>query len=95
MLSTGLRLALPVVALLLLIDFALALQTLLDDFAVQHAKEAAAKTEAKPLTILCLITEAGVVEAQFAERLAQRLEVAVVHGIKPAEHHRLRFLVAG
>src|SRR5262249_39718192 len=77
------------------LQLALALQALLDDLAVPPAEEAAAEAEAEALAGFGLVGKAGVVEPQLAERLAERLEVAVLDRVQPAEDHRLRLLVAG
>src|SRR4029077_15757552 len=56
--------------------------------------EAAAEAEAQPLAVLGGVAEAGVVELQPGQRLAQRLELVVVYRVQAAEAHRLRLLVA-
>jgi hypothetical protein len=69
-------------------------EPLLDDLEVQQAEEAAAEAEAERGAGLHLVGEAGVVEAQLADRVAQLLEVGGVDREQAAEHHRLDFLVA-
>ena len=53
------------------------------------------KPKPRPSLTLRLIGEAGVVEPQLAEGLAQVLEIVVVDRVEAAEDHRLRLLVAG
>ena len=76
------------------IEIEFALQPLLDDLEMQQAEKAAAEAEAERGGRLHLIGEAGVVEAQLADRRAQILEVGGVDGKQSAEHHRLRRLEA-
>ena len=67
------------------VELGFAFQPLLDDLAVQHAEEAAAEAEAQALAGLGLELEAGIVELQLGQRLAQLLEVVVVDGIQAAD----------
>ena len=53
------------------IELAVALQALLDDLAVEHSQKAAAEAEAEAFADFRLIGEAGIVELQLAQRLAQ------------------------
>ena len=62
---------------------------------MQQAEEAAAIAEAERGRRLHLVGEAGVVEAQLADRGAQILEIGGVDREQAAEHHRLRRLEAG
>ena len=77
------------------VEVELALQPLLDDLEMQQAEEAAAVAEAERGRGLHLVGEAGVVEAQLADRGAQILEIGGVDREQAAEHHRLRRLEAG
>ena len=69
-------------------------QPLLDDLEVEQAEEPAAEAEAERGAGFHLEAEAGVVEAQLRDALAQLLEVGGVDREQPAEHHRLDFLEA-
>ena len=62
---------------------------------MEQAEEAAAEAEAERGAALHLEAEAGVVEAQPGDAVAQLLEVGGVDREQAAEHHRLDFLVAG
>ena len=64
-------------------ELAVAFQALLNDLAVEHAQKAAAEAEAQPLAILGLIGEAGIVELQLAERLAQLSKSLLLIGYRP------------
>src|SRR5262249_24505447 len=46
------------------LQFAVALEALLDDFAMEHAQKAAAKAEAQSFAAFRLVRKAGIVEAQ-------------------------------
>ena len=70
-------------------------QPLLDDLEVEQAEEAAAEAEAERGAGLHLEAEAGVVEAQLVEAVAELLEVGGVDREQAAEHHRLDLLEAG
>ncbi len=76
------------------VEIVFAGQPLLDDFQMQEAQEPAAKAEAERGGAFHLVGEAGVVEPQLADALAQLLELGGVDREQPAEHHRLDFLVA-
>ena len=66
------------------VDVGLLLEPLLHDLHVQQAQEAAAKAEAQGVARLRLEVEAGVVDRQLVERVAQLLEVlAVATGYRP------------
>src|SRR5690606_11749822 len=69
------------------VEVELAREPLLDDLEVQQAEEAAAEPEAERGRALHLETEAGVVEAQAGDGLAQLLEVGGVDREQAAEHH--------
>ena len=73
----------------------LALQPLLDDLHVQQTEKAAAETEPERGGRLGLVVEAGVVEHQLLERVAQPLILVRVGRIDAGEHHRLDVAVAG
>ena len=77
------------------VEVVLALEALLDDLEVEQAEEAAAEAEAEGGGGLHLEGEAGVVEAQLLDGVAQRLEVGGVDGEEAAEDHRLGGLEAG
>ena len=70
-------------------------QPLLDDLEVEQAEEAAAEAEAQRGAGLHLEAEAGVVEAQLVEAVAELLEVGGVGREQAAEDHRLDQLEAG
>jgi hypothetical protein len=69
-------------------------QPLLDDLEVKEAQEAAAEAEAQGGGRLHLEAEAGVVEPELGEAVAQFLEVGGVGREQAAEHHRLHLLEA-
>ena len=77
------------------VDIELALQPLADDLEMEQPEKAAAEAEAERGGGLHLVGEARVVEAELADRLAQRLELGCIDREQPAEHHRLRRLEAG
>ena len=77
------------------VEVEFARQPLLNDFEVQQAEKAAAKAEAQRHRGLGLVFEAGVVEAQFGEAVAQPLVIGRVGREQAAEHHRLHRLEAG
>ena len=62
---------------------------------MQQPEKAAAEAEAERGGGLHLIGEARIVEAELADRLAQRLELARIDRKQAAEHDRLRRLEAG
>ena len=70
-------------------------QPLLDDLEVEEAEEAAAEAEAERGAGLHLEAEAGVVEAQLVEAVAELLEVGGVDREQAAEDDRLDQLEAG
>ena len=70
-------------------------QPLLDDLEVEEAEEAAAEAEAQRRAGLHLEAEAGVVEAQLGEEVAQLLEIGGVDREEAAEDDRLDLLEAG
>ena len=71
------------------------LQPLLDDLQVKQPQEAAAEAEAQGRRCLRLEMEAGVVEGQLAQAVAQMLESGGVGREQAAEHHRDGRLEAG
>ena len=62
---------------------------------MQQPEKAAAKAEAERGRGLHLIAEAGIVEPELADRLAQILELGCIDREQAAEHYRLRRLEAG
>ncbi len=62
---------------------------------MQEAEKAAAKAEAQRRRGLGLVFEAGVVEAQFGEAVAQPLVIGGIGREQAAEHDRLHRLEAG
>ncbi len=77
------------------VDAELAVQPLADDLEMEQAQEAAAEAEAESGRRLGLEGEARIVQMQFAQRLAQLLELGGIHREEAAEHHLLRRLEAG
>ena len=77
------------------VEVELARQPLLDDLEVQQAEKAAAEAEAERRRGLRLVDEAGVVEAQFGEAVAQPLVIGGIGREQAAEHDRLHRLEAG
>ena len=73
----------------------LAGQPLLDDLEVQEAEKPAAETETERRRSLRLVFEAGVVEAQLGEALAELFVIGRVDREEAAKHHRLHRLEAG
>ena len=70
-------------------------QPLLDDFQVQQAEKAAAEAETERRRGFRLVDEAGVVEAQFREAVAQLFVIGGIGREQAAEHDRLHRLEAG
>jgi hypothetical protein len=70
-------------------------QPLLDDLEVEQAEEAAAEAEAERGAGLHLEAEAGVVEAQLGDAIAQLLEIGGVDREQAAEDDRLDSLKPG
>ena len=70
-------------------------EAFLNDLQVEEAQEPAAKAKAKRGGAFHLEGEGGIVEAQFADALAQFLKVSRIHGEEAAEDHGLDFLIAG
>ena len=68
----------------------LAGQPLLDDLQVQQAEEAAAEAEAERGGGLRLVVEAGVVQPQLGQAVAQLLEIVGIDRIQAAPDHRDR-----
>ena len=77
------------------VEVELALQPLLDDLEMQQAEEAAAEAEAERCGAFRLVDEAGVVEMQLGQALAQFLELGGVDREQAAEHDRQARLEAG
>ena len=61
---------------------------------MQQAEKAAAETKTQRLRHLGLELQCGIVQLQFGQRIAQRLEVVRFDRIQPGEHLRLHFLEA-
>ena len=70
-------------------DVVLALQPLLDDLHVQQAQEAAAEAEAQGVGGFRLEGEAGVVELQFFQGVAESSNSVLSAGVEIAEDHLL------
>src|SRR5579863_6013589 len=77
------------------IETKFALQTLLDDFHVQQAKETAAKAEAESNRTLGLEEKGRIVEAKFFERLPQHRVLVGIHGVESREDHGLDVFESG
>src|SRR5258708_30130393 len=77
------------------IEVELALQSFAHDLKMQETKEATAKSKAERSGGFHLIGEAGIVQVQLAERLAQVFEERRIDRKEAAEHHLLRRLEAG
>ena len=73
----------------------LALEALADDLHVQQAEEAAAEADAQGVGGLGLEGEAGVVELELVEGVAQVGQLVAVDRVEPAEDHGLGVPVAG
>ncbi|MPL67355.1 hypothetical protein SDC9_13046 [bioreactor metagenome] len=76
------------------IEVIFALQPVAHHFEVQKTKEAATEAEAERRRGLHLVAERGVVQREFLDRVAQRLEIIRIDREEAAEHHRLRRLEA-
>ena len=76
------------------VEVELALQPLLHDLHVQQAEEAAAEPEAERGGRLRLVLQAGVVEPELLQGVAQVLVLVGLGRIEPREHHRLDLPVA-
>ena len=76
-------------------DFVFAFQAFLDDLHVQQAEEAAAEAEAQGVGGFGLEGEAGIVEAQFFQGIAELRVFGVLAGVEIAEDHLLGRAVAG
>ena len=77
------------------VEVELALEPLLDDLEVQQAEKAAAEAEAQGRAALRLVLEAGVVEPQLAQAVAQIAVIVGVGRVHAAEHDRLARPEAG
>ena len=77
------------------VEVELALEPLLDDLHVEQAEEAAAEAEAERHRALRLEGEAGVVEVELLERLAQERVVLAAERVDAGEDEALGRLVAG
>ena len=77
------------------VEVELAIQPLLDDLEMQEPEKAAAKAEAQGAAALGLVLEAGIVEPELAEAVAQILVVRRIDREHAAEDHRLRRPEAG
>ena len=76
------------------IQVVFALKPVTDDLKVQKPQKPAAEAEPQGRRRLHLIAEAGVVQGQLLDGVAQGFEIVGVHREQPAEHHRLRRLEA-
>ena len=72
----------------------LSLQAFLHDLHVEQTEEPAPEAETERTRRLGRVGDAGVVQLQLLEALAQQFEVVAVDGEQPAEHHRLRIAIA-
>ena len=72
------------------VEVVLALEALLDDLHVEQAEEAAAEAEAERGRRLGLVDEAGVVEVELVERVAQLGVLVAAQRVDAGEDHRLR-----
>ena len=77
------------------VEVELALEALLDDLHVEQAEEAAAEPEPERDRALRRVGEAGVVEVELLERVAQQRVVLAADRIDPGEDQALGLLVAG
>ena len=76
------------------VEVELALQPLLHDLHVQQSQKAAAKAKAERGGRLRLVMEAGIVEPQLFQRVAQPFVLFRVGGIDAGKDHRLDVAVA-
>ena len=72
----------------------LTLQTLLHNFHVQQAQEAAAKTKAQRLRHLGFVMQRGIVELELFQRVAQLVVLAGFGRVQAGKHLRLNFFEA-
>ena len=77
------------------VEVDLALEALLDDFHVKEAEEAAAEAEAEGGGGFGFEGEAGVVELEFSQRLAQCAVLVGFDGVEAGEDHGLDVFKAG
>ncbi len=77
------------------VDVEFALEALLHDFHVQQAQKSAAEAESQRHGSFRLVEKCGVVQLQFAERVAQIFVIGRVHGIQAREDHGLDGLESG
>ena len=77
------------------VEVELALEALLDDLHVEQAEEAAAEPEPERDRALRRVGEAGVVEVELLERVAQERVVLAADRVDPGEDQALGLLVAG
>ena len=77
------------------VEIEFALQTLLNDFHVEQAEEAAAEAEAEGDGTFGLEEERRIVEAKFFEGFAQLGVLVGVDGVESGEDHGLDFFEAG
>ena len=76
------------------IEIGFLFESLLDDFHVQQAQEAAAKAKAECLAGFGFEFEAGVVDGESFQGVAEFFKVLPVGRVKPAEDHPLGLLIA-
>ena len=72
----------------------LALEPLPHDLHVEETQEAASEPEAQRARRLGLVGDARIVQPQPLERLSEVRVVVAIDWVQPAEHHRLRVLIA-
>ena len=77
------------------VEVELALEALLDDLHVEQAEEPAAEPEAERDRALRLVGEAGVVEVELLERVAEERVVLAADRVDAGEDEALGLLVAG
>ena len=76
------------------VEIVFTLQTLLNDLHVQQAEEAAAEAEAQRGRTFRLVEQRGVVEAQFAQRVAESFIIIGAHREQAGIHLRFHLLKA-
>jgi len=77
------------------VEAELAFQPLLDDVHVEEAEEPAPESEAEGGGGLRFVMEAGIVQNQLLEGVAERFVLIGLRGVDPGEHHRGHVPVAG
>ncbi len=77
------------------VEIELALQAFLNDFHMEQAEKAAAKSEAKGDRTFGLEEEGRIVQAKFFEGFAELGVRVSIDGVEPGENHGLDFFEAG